>query len=1302
MAITFKAPQPSLVSERFDIESRLGSGGFGVVYRAFDRELGARVALKTLHETNPRSLYRFKREFRSLADIAHPNLVTLYELISEGELWYFTMELIDGLDFLGWLQLGDPTSAPDASRSIQDTAVVEAATVEIDATLARETSELASPTAATTGELESLDGRKGRCPVDIDRVRHALEQLTRGVMALHGFGKLHRDIKPSNVMIDGAGRVVLLDFGMVTEVGPRKNLLQKLERESNPNQVKFAGTPRYMSPEQAMGESLDEATDWYAVGAMLYEALTGEPPVTGDTPLQLLLRKQTVEPTPISELVEGVPADLEELCMGLLRLAPEERPGGKEILESLGAVADPRSLTSSLRSSSSMRRPSFVGRADQLESLRRTMMRCVHGGSLAVANVHGASGMGKTALVQRFLDALGKEPFQPVVLEGRCYENESVPYKALDSLIDELSTQLHRFSQEEVAEWLEGDIDALTRLFPVLERAPAVRDALEDAEPAKLDSHTLRARAFTALRNLLEGLARKHVVVVYIDDVQWGDEDSAMLLKELLAPPNPPPLFLVTTWRSEDAETSPFLSTFLPALDKFGDHLTRLDVQLGELDDDEALELAASLLSEEARRVPQRVEAIAREAKGNPFFIDELARHTQAHDTGPDSDLTSLGDVIYRRVEQLAEPARRLLEVLAVAAQPLDRRIARQVANLDNEEQSVLATLRGEHLLRVKSARDYEWLEPYHARIGETLVDRLGETTLVGYHRSLAHALEAQGHFDPETVAHHFLAADNRAKAGHYSLVAANRASEALAFERAARLYEQALELRDWPDKRVSLLEKLGTTYGYLGRGPRAAAAFLEAAELADAQQALDFRIRAAEQLLRGGQFDRGMEVIEEVLRHSGFEPPSSKLRMISSIAWKRFRLHRRGFAVESRPRDTIPDETLSRLEALWTAAKMLGIIDPIASAYYHYHCIWEALESGSPAHLALTLCQQAAQESSTTDNDELANRLLDQAESLVGICEDPEYVQGYVDFLRGFNAYTGGSFERGRQLIRQARQRLTENCTGVVWEVTTFHFLEFFPTYWLGEFDAFAQQMPKMLEHAKERNDRFHMVALRSWMYPAHLRADRPQKARTDLEQALGDWSRQGYHMQHFWYLQGSIETALYEGNGLNAWSLFQEHRGPLKRSLLLQSKIINQIALNLEARSAVAALRRTSGFFARWKIQRAARRALAKLRAEDAAWVDGLADLVEAELSVEAGKVDRACALLESAEHAMEDHDLALHARAARRRRGELLGGDEGAELIRSAEVWMEENGIENPAAMTAMITAAPRHRRPQLPSG
>src|SRR5262249_25507173 len=300
-------------------------------------------------------LLRFKNEFRALQDLQHRNLVRLGELIEEGGQWFFTMELVRGCDFIGWVR---PRSTANSDNS--------------------ETAPITMPQGA------------GGARFDGQRLRGALLQLVHGLTVLHAAGKVHRDVKPSNILVTNDGRIVLLDFGLATTTDP-----DALNTASS----KVMGTASYMAPEQAAGMAVGPEADWYSVGVILYQALTGILPFDGPA-VEVLMAKQREEPIPPRGRMRDVPADLDALCVELLRISPSARPSGNELLRRLDRQYVPDSSSTSF-----VQAPEFVGRVQELQKLEEAFAAVRRRGATAVC-IDGDSGVGKSALARRFVEEL--------------------------------------------------------------------------------------------------------------------------------------------------------------------------------------------------------------------------------------------------------------------------------------------------------------------------------------------------------------------------------------------------------------------------------------------------------------------------------------------------------------------------------------------------------------------------------------------------------------------------------------------------------------------------------------------------------------------------------------------------------------------------------------------------------------------------------------------------------------------------------------------------------------------------------
>ena len=1171
-------------TERFAILSRLGQGGLGVVYEAFDRERKSRVALKTLRRVAADTVARLKHEFRSLQDLRHPNLVTLYELFEERGDWFFTMELVSGSDFMQHV------------------------------------------------------GRAGDA-IDARRLRETLRQLAQGLNALHQGGKVHRDIKPGNVLVTRAGRAVLLDFGLVADTRQRPDEDDGL-----------SGTVEYMAPEQARGEPAGAAADWYGVGAMLYQALSGAPPFTGRA-VQVLLAKQQREAPP---LAAEVPADLGRLCLELLRIDPAARPTGPQILERLGTAVSSVELAPEAA-------VGFVGRSGELARLHNAL-DLARRGRPATQVCLGVAGVGKSALVEELIRSL--EP-GVVVCRGRCYQHETVPFKGIDGIVEGLCDA----TRASGALLPPDDARLIGHVFPTV-RTLAPRTAAPAAS-TPMDPRRLREQAALALRSWLDRLARHSPTLVVIEDLHWGGADTWELLHRLLAPPDPPPLLTLATARLEPGDNVTAIALRLPG-----------EVQpllLEPLGPEESLRLARSLLGSEDRDLPERV---ARRAAGHPLDLLNMAHHALTF-----GDPESRGDALVARLSRLEGHASRFLEILAVADEPLPLPALQQALDLSAEalEQTVTA-LQLARLVRPAREGHPDQVEPYHDLVRQAARESIDADRRRELHRLLALALDGREGIDPGLLALQWHGAREHRLAADYALQAALEADGALAFDRAARLYDVALRAmpaqeEDWRRTQI----RRGHALANAGRGHEAADAFLAATADETGPEALELRRHAAEQLLCSGQVDRGLALLEETLASVGIRMPRKPISAMAAAALRWAQLGLRGY---ERPTRASRDPTLlPRTDACWSATVGLGMVDVIRAMYFQALHTSFALRSGDPQRILRALAMETPFHAARGRRGERRTaQLVELVRELAALVDRP-HGHGLAAACIGFAALQQGRWRDASDQLGQAVEIFRGSTLGNAWELNTAQISQLWAQAMLGELRDLARRVPLLLHDARARGNLYASagvaVGLTSW---AWLAVDDPRAALEAANVGMNRWARGSTHIQHVFYTLAVVNIDLYSGNAEAAYRRVADFWPRLARSRVMFNQLIRVVMLDLRARAALAAA--ATGRLPRAPLLGRARADAARLERQGRAWSDGLAALIRAGLTQVGGDPGVARRHLARAVEHLERAEMALHLAAARQRLGEIVGGAEGEELIRGAAAYMDRQGVRAPERLLRML--------------
>lgn len=1066
----------TVLFDRYELQTVIGSGTFGQVFTAWDRRAGLQLAVKVLHSAASTARLYFKNEFRVLKQIHHPHIVRLFDGFFDDEPWMFTMEFVPGRSFLEGLD-----------------------TVPAD-------------------ERERL-------------VRMRLLGLAEGLGHLHARGLQHRDLKPANILVHPDGRVVLLDFGLVRNIGDDASQV-----------ATFAGTLPYMAPEQLAGGQATSASDWFAVGSVLYQALTGELPFPdGAWSLRYGANDSLRSP---KELRPDVATDLSDLCMALLQRAPAARASyGRVIAAASVGEAPPREVT--------MEEP-FFGRTRELDLIIDAFCRSVE--HPTVVHLCGPSGIGKTALVRRALSAIKEAHPDVLLLLGQCHPHEVVPYRSLDELVDQIGNLLKRLPLGSVEQLLPRNFAALARMFPVLGAFQ-----LRRSDPPAKEPTELRARGFAALGELLGRLAERRPLVIGVDDLQWGDQEGGAFLDQLMDALDAPRALLLLAYRAEDVEVGSWLSRLRhPSPQQARAERRLIDLAPLETNDVERL---VDAVSTDGPPVPETLRSeIVLQAAGDPYVAREMI--LWARSRAPEDEHILSSELVFRDgVAKLPADSRTLLELIAVCGQPTPLAALQRARPFEN----VLAArdeLLRRKLIRLRTIRGREEFDVYHDRVRVGVLQSLEEGAQIRLHADLARAFQATVPVEPARLAFHLEQSHQHELSAVYARQAADQSFDVLDFERAARFFAQALSSATLSAaERGQLLRKQGDALSNIGRGPEAARAYSDAAQMISRSERIELTAKAAAQLIQSGRVEDGMRVLNGVMGELRVRPPASRPLQLAQILRARARLRLRGLSSfhKQGKTDELSEQDRLRLEVAWVGTMGTTFTDPIRSMASSNTFVALARRSGSPGHMALALTREAILLSSIsvsrTDHNR-ADDLLSAATRLAERCRDPQ-VQGRCLVSQAGVAFLQGRWRAACHAADSAIDFLRSQCVNVAWENAMAHILAFQTRFIQGDWSTNRVRLPGLLRDGEARGDLNATVALRvmGCAYQLELAADDPRQASAQLSEDMARWgpSHVGFLMSRD--IMARMEIALYTGDAAKACQIVANEWRGLERSYLLRN---------------------------------------------------------------------------------------------------------------------------------------------------
>ncbi|MBL9016546.1 MAG: protein kinase [Myxococcales bacterium] len=767
--------EPRQISE-YRVVDVLGRGGMGVVYEAVHAS-GAQAAVKTVRVATESTLESIRREILMLRDLEHPGVVRIRDhgVAADGMPWY-AMELLRGRtlrdDLRVWFP--EPVKPDDSTKDLKAPGRQRAR----DDTVAR------APAASTP-------------PYSLAHVAGLFAKICEPLAYVHGQGVIHRDLSPGNIFLVGPDDPVLFDFGLASQFHP-DGAREVLEVGGYAR-----GTVHYMAPEQARGEVVDARADIYALGCILYEALTGRPPFIDEGGTSVLLQHLEAPPVPPSERVRAT-APFDELLLRMLAKSPRDR---------IGYVDDVAAALSSGRRRPKARaytyRPRLAGRAEIIAEIQPYIAR-VAGGIGCGAALIGESGAGKTRLAGEIATRAASQ-WDLRVITGECQpvavgeDVRAAPLHPLRPLLRAIADRCREGGRTESERLLGVDGGLLVAYEPAL---AGFAKTIDRVGVGAMSGAAQRHRVLSVLRDVVAALTVAEPVLLVIDDLQWADELTLAFLRSLTQPWFArTALMVLVTVRAD--EVSAELSATLASLRAERYPVTRLgrDAVGAMVKDMLALD----------EDVPALADYVAKRSEGNPLFAAEYlriavedgvverdgagrwrlaARDDESYDHLPTPG--SVQELGRRRLGMLSSDARELAIAAAVLGRACEPDVLTRTASRSSE--SARGGVAELILRRVVEEVDGQ-LRFEHDSLRELAYAELTDDERRALHRRAALAVEERHGADADfglrlaELAHHWEQAGDLARALDYLDRAADHALDTAAYGEARTLLDRLLAL---------------------------------------------------------------------------------------------------------------------------------------------------------------------------------------------------------------------------------------------------------------------------------------------------------------------------------------------------------------------------------------------------------------------------------------------------------------------------------------------------------------------------